>query len=102
MYRKLFISNQENWIKMKKILLLIIGIVLCYSCCPEKSKQQKEMERYEKVSNVYQHRSNLFELTYKDEHGEERTHQFVSIGDTEYMNGIAHWPDCKYCKERGL
>ena len=54
---------------MKKILLLIIGIVLCYSCCPEKSKQQKEMERYEKVSNVYQRRSNLFELTYKDEHG---------------------------------
>ena len=87
---------------MKKILLLIIGIVLCYSCCPEKSKQQKEMERYEKVSNVYQRRSNLFELTYKDEHGEERTHQFVSIRGSEYMNGIAHWPDCKYCKERGL
>ena len=87
---------------MKKILLLIIGIVLCYSCCPEKSKQQKEMERYEKVSNVYQRRSNLFELTYKDEHGEERTHQFVSITASDYANGFAHWPDCKYCKERGL
>ena len=102
MYKKLFILNQENWIKMKKILLLVIGIVLCYSCCPEKSKQQKEMERYEKVSNVYQRRSDLFELTYKDEHGEERTHQFVSLQNGNYMSGIAHWPDCKYCKERGL
>ena len=87
---------------MKKILLLIIGIVLCYSCCPEKNKQQKERERYEKVSNVYQRRSDLFELTYKDEHGEERTHQFVSITANNYANGFAHWPDCKYCKERGL
>ena len=87
---------------MKKILLLIIGIVLFCSCCPEKSKQQKERERYEKVSNIYQRRSDLFELTYKDEHGEERTHQFVSITANNYANGFAHWPDCKYCKERGL
>ena len=87
---------------MKKILLLIIGIVLCCSCCPEKSKQQKERERYEKVSIFYQPHSDLFELTYKDEYGEERTHQFVSIQSGKYMSGIAHWPDCKYCKERGL
>ena len=87
---------------MKKILLLIIGIVLCYSCCPEKSKQQKERESYEKVSNVYQRRSDLFELTYKDEYGEKRTHQFVLVRTGESMNGIAHWPECKYCKERGL
>ena len=87
---------------MKKILVFIIVLILCCSCSPEKSKQQKERERYEKVSNFYQSHSDLFELTFKDEHGEERTHQFVSIRDNEYMNGIAHWPDCKYCKERGL
>lgn len=61
-----------------------------------------ERERYERCSERYQENSRLFELTFKDEHGEERTHQFVSIRDSEYMNGIAHWPDCKYCKERGL
>ena len=101
MYRKLFTLKKENWIKMKKILLLIIGIVLCCSC-EEKTSRQKEMERYEHYSEKYQNSSKLFELTYKDKNGEMRTHQFVSIGDTEYMNGIAHWPDCKYCKERGL
>ena len=73
---------------MKKFLILIIGLILFCSCGPEKSKQQKEMERYE--------------LTFKDEHGENRTHQFVSVRRSDYMNGIAHWPDCKYCKERGL
>ena len=68
-----------------------------------------ERERYEHYSERYQNGSKLFELTYKDKNGEMRTHQFVSIRDNEYtirdneyMNGIAHWPDCKYCKERGL
>ena len=74
MSRKLFTLKKENWINMKKILLLIVGIEY----------------------------SRLFELTFKDEHGEERTHQFVSITANNYANGFAHWPDCKYCKERGL
>jgi len=83
-------------------LILIIGLILFCSCGPEKSKQQKEMERYELISNIYQDYSDLFELTFKDEHGENRTHQFVSVRRSDYMNGITHWPDCKYCKERGL
>ena len=32
---------------MKKILVFIIMLILCCSCCPEKSKQQREKERYE-------------------------------------------------------
>ena len=87
---------------MKKILVFIIVLILCCSCGPEKSKQQKERERYENVSNTFQYHSDLFELTFKDEYGEERTHQFVSIQSGNHMSGIAHWPDCKYCKERGL
>ena len=87
---------------MKKILVFIIVLIFCCSCGPEKSKQQKERERYEHYSEKYQNSSQLFELTYKDKNGEMRTHQFVSIRGSEYMNGIAHWPDCKYCKERGL
>ena len=61
-----------------------------------------ERERYEQYSERYQNSSKLFELTFKDEYGEERTHQFVSIQRGNHMSGIAHWPDCKYCKERGL
>ena len=74
---------------MKKILVFII--MLTFFCsCGEKTPQQKERERYEKVSNFYQLHSDLFELTFKDEYGEKRTHQFVSIRVGESMNGIAH------------
>lgn len=86
---------------MKKILVFIIMLTLCCSC-EEKTSQQKERERYEHYSEQYQNSSKLFELTFKDEYGEKRTHQFVLVRNSEYMNGIAHWPDCKYCKERGL
>ena len=86
---------------MKKILLLVIGIILFFSC-EQKAPQQREREKYEYYSEKCQNNAQLFELTYKDKNGEMRTHQFVSIRGSEYMNGIAHWPDCKYCKERGL
>ena len=88
---------------MKKILLLIVGIVLFCSCsCKQKTPQQIKEEKYERYSERYQENSRLFELTFKDEHGENRTHQFVSVHHSDYYFGISHWPDCKYCKERGL
>ena len=87
---------------MKKFLVFIMMLIPCCSYSPEKSEQQKEMERYETASTVFQQNADLFELTFKDEYGEERTHQFVSIQSGNHMSGIAHWPDCKYCKERGL
>lgn len=86
---------------MKRILVFIIMLTL-FCSCGEKTPQQKERERYENISNIRQRNSDLFELTFKDEHGEERTHQFVSIQSGNYRSGIAHWPDCKYCKEREL
>lgn len=105
MSRKLFTLKKENWINMKKILLLIVGIVLfcsCFCSCKQKTPQQIKEEKYERYSERYQENSRLFELTFKDEYGEERTHQFVSITASDYANGFVHWPDCKYCKERGL
>ena len=102
MYRKLFISNLENWINMKKILVFIIMLILCCSCGPEKSKQQRERERYESISHTCQDNCDLFEITLPDKNGEMRSHQFIIVNITDYRNGIAHWPDCKYCKERGL
>lgn len=86
---------------MKKILLLVIGIILFFSC-EQKAPQQREREKYEYYSEKCQNNAQLFELTYKDKNGEKRTHQFVLVSTSDYMNGIAHWPDCKYCKERGL
>ena len=86
---------------MKKILLLVIGIILFVSC-EQKAPQQREREKCEYYSEKCQNKAQLFELTYKDKNGEKRTHQFVLVSTSDYMNGIAHWPDCKYCKERGL
>lgn len=86
---------------MKKFLILIIGLIL-FCSCEQKTQQQIERENYEYYSKRYQSNSQLFELSYKNEYGEIRTHQFVSVSTSDYMNGIDHWPDCKYCKERGL
>lgn len=86
---------------MKKFLILIIGLIL-FCSCEQKTPQQIERENYEYYSKKYQSNSQLFELTFEDEHGEKRTHQFVEVSTSNYMNGIDHWPDCKYCKERGL
>jgi len=86
---------------MKKFLILIIGLIL-FCSCEQKTQQQIERENYEYYSNRYQSHSQLFELSYKDEYGEKRTHQFIEVSTSDYMNGIDHWPDCKYCKERGL
>ena len=86
---------------MKKFLILIIGLIL-FCSCEQKTQQQIERENYEYYSKRYQSNSQLFELTFKDEYGEKRTHQFVEVSTSDYMNGIDHWPDCKYCKARGL
>lgn len=101
MYRKSFTLKKENWINMKKILIFIIGLIL-FCSCDQKTPQQKERERYEYISRDCQGSAELFELTFPNEYGEKRTHQFIIVHFSDYMNGIAHWPDCKYCKERGL
>lgn len=88
---------------MKKILMLITVMALTLFCsCEQKSTQEKAMEDYKFWSKTCQNRAELFELSFHDEHGEKRTHQFVMVHNSDYLNGIAHWPDCKYCKERGL
>lgn len=86
---------------MKKFLILIIVLIL-FCSCEQKTTQQRERERYEYISKDCQDNAELFELTFEDEHGVKRTHQFIVVHVSDYRNGIAHWPDCKYCKERGL
>lgn len=94
-----------------------MALILCCSC-EQKSPQEKAREDYKFWSKTCQDRAELFELSFPDEHGEKRTHQFVMVHNSDYLNGIAHWrlngiahwrlngiahwPDCKYCKERGL
>ena len=85
---------------MKKFIALLIGLFLVCSCCENKSPQQKQRAKYESMSKMYQDHAELIELTFKDEYGENKTHQFVVTHCTEYKNGMAHWPDCKYCKNR--
>ena len=85
---------------MKKFIILLIGLLLVCSCCENTTPQQRQKARYENLSKAYQNNADLIELTFKDEHGENRTHQFVVTHYTEYKNGMAHWPDCKYCKNR--
>lgn len=80
--------------------MLIVMIILCCSC-EQKSPQEKAREDYKFWSNAYQGHAELFELSFPDEYGEKRTHQFVMIHNSDCLNGIEHWPDCKYCKERG-
>jgi hypothetical protein len=86
---------------MKKILMLIMAMVLTCCSCEQKSPQERAREDYKFWSKTCQARAELFELTFPDEHGEKRTHQFVMVHNSDYLNGIEHWPDCKYCKERG-
>ena len=61
---------------MKKILLILIGIIL-FCSCEQKTPQQIERENYEYYSEKFQNNSQLFELTFKDKNGEKKTHQFV-------------------------
>ena len=76
---------------MKKIIAIVIGLLLLCSCTVTittddgKSKSSIEVQKH----------SELVEIEF-DGH----THEFVrySMG---YEGGMAHWPDCKYCKQRG-
>lgn len=68
---------------MKKIIVIIIGLVLLCSCAKNSVQVQKECE--------------LVELEF-DGH----KHEFVVYDEMlGYSGGIAHWPDCKYCKQHG-
>ena len=38
-------------------------------------------------------------LTFPDEEGIPRTHEYIVLAFTEYRNGIDHYIHCKYCKK---
>ena len=94
-------------------MFMMAVAIVCFTACAQKKgderghRQGGHMEINKDSDSVFvalkqETLSKFKQLTFKDEHGEMRTHQFVSISTSDYMNGITHWPDCKYCKERGL
>ena len=48
---------------------------------------------------MYQRKSEIIELTFPDEEGVPRTHEYIVLAFTEYRNGIDHYIHCKYCKK---
>lgn len=73
---------------MKKLIIALFSLVMLTSCVAESEQQKKE-----KIREAYQEKSELVELSFNGE-----THEFVIFRYSEYRNGIAHWPGCKYCK----
>lgn len=85
---------------MKKFIAIVIVGLILFCSCDSRTPQQKEREHREYVGKCCQNHSELIELTFKDEHGEKRTHEFVIVYNSETTSGLTHWPDCKYCKNR--
>ena len=85
---------------MKKIIAILIGLILVCSCCENKSPMQMQKDQTDYYSQRCQNSAKLVELTFYNEYGEKKTHEFVLVNGFDSMNGLTHWPDCKYCKNR--
>ena len=68
---------------MKKIIAFIIGLV-CFCSCMSEAEYQEYMER------EAERRSH--EGGYK--------HEYIEYASGEAA-GLTHYPDCKYCRQRG-
>ena len=81
---------------MKKFIFALLGIILfCFSSCVEQSPQEiKEIH-----SEMYQKRAEVIELTFPDEEGVPRTHEYVVLAYSEYRSGFDHYIHCNYCKK---
>ena len=74
---------------MKKILA-ILSVIVLLSACVRTEEKRTIRERTDVQSHSY-----IIEL---EHHG--TVHEFVYYTDGYgYRSGLAHWPDCKYCKE---
>jgi hypothetical protein len=76
---------------MKKIIAIIVGLLFLCSCTITVATDEKS-----KNSIQVQKECELVELEF-DGH----KHEFVVYDQIfGYSGGIAHWPDCKYCKQQ--
>lgn len=81
---------------MKKFIFIFLGIILfCFSSCVEHSSE----EIREIHSELYQKKSEVIELTFPDEEGVPRTHEYIVLTFSEYRNGLDHYIHCKYCNK---
>ena len=78
---------------MKKIIASVIGLLLLCSCTVTVTTDEIK----NKESAILQRDCELVELEF-----DGYKHEFVVYNNAilDY-SGIAHWPDCKYCKQRG-
>ena len=82
---------------MKKIIAFIIGLA-CFCSCMSEAEYQEYMEHEaERKSQYVQDRCFIVELEFEGGH----KHEYIkySSGDAA---GLTHYPDCKYCKQRGI
>jgi uncharacterized protein YxeA len=78
---------------MKKIIAIVISLLLICSCTVTVTTDEIKS----KESVRFQRDCELVEIEF-DGH----KHEFVFYHNTVWeYGGIAHWPDCKYCKQHG-
>ena len=82
---------------MKKIIAFIIGLV-CFCSCMSEAGYQEHMEREaERRSRCAQSHSIIVEMEFEGGH----KHEYIMYGSGNAA-GLTHYPDCKYCKQRGI
>lgn len=72
---------------MKNLILAIVVALMMCSCEIEKKKAVNRIP-----GDTYN--TQLLELS-----ANGKTHEFIKYSSGKFNNGIAHWPDCKYCKK---
>lgn len=81
---------------MKKIIALIIGLA-CFCSCMSEAEYQEYMERNAKIrSQSVQEHCFIVEMEFEGGH----MHEYIKYGSGDSA-GLTHYPDCKYCKQRG-
>ena len=80
---------------MKKLfclILILIGIVSCGNYNANHTGPNGEVRRDGEV--MFQNQLRFYNVYHDGE-----WHEFV-VNDGLYQGGVAHWPGCKFCKEK--
>jgi len=85
---------KENFEIFGFLIIWMIFFFCAISCVEQSPEEVKEMH-----SEMYQKKAEVIELTFPDEEGVPRTHEYVVLAWSEYRNGLDHYIHCKYCKK---
>jgi len=80
---------------MKKVFCLIILLIVAVSCGNYNATHTGPDGEVRTTGEVMFQKQLRFYNVYHDGYW----HEFV-VNDGFYQGGLAHWPDCKFCKER--